>query len=289
MASRTPGKPPITQRQRLGLRLRALRELAGLTGDQIAAELGVSAATVSRIEGGDRLIRLPEIDKWVRATDAPPETRTELAALAEAAQVQITPWRSGLYDGLDQAQVEIAELEASAATIHVYDHYLVHGLLQVREYARLVFEMAAVDEGQIEPKVEGRIRRQPVLFDQSKRFTILMTEAGLWWQPGSAELQLQQLERIAAVTRLPNVRVGLLPLRGQARAIYPENFHIYTDRADDADTLVRVELIPDEITISAPDEVALYLREFERLSSSAVYDDDARAILARISEELRRA
>jgi len=44
----------------------------------------------------------------------------------------------------------------------------------------------------------------------------------------------------------------------------------YADRADDADTLVLVELVPDELTTSEPDSVALYLREFDRLRSAAV-------------------
>ncbi|MGH3870470.1 MAG: helix-turn-helix domain-containing protein [Pseudonocardiaceae bacterium] len=62
MASRTPGRAAVTRRQRLGSRLRALRELAGLRNEDLAAALTLSPATVSRMESGDRLIRLSEID-----------------------------------------------------------------------------------------------------------------------------------------------------------------------------------------------------------------------------------
>jgi transcriptional regulator with XRE-family HTH domain len=288
MTSRTPGKPPITQRQRLGIRLRALRELAGLRNEDLAEALGLSTATVSRIESGDRVVTLPEISIWADMTGTPAAVRAELASLAENAQTQVRPWRSRFHAGSDHAQQEIAEIEASARTIFYYDHAVVPGLLQVEGYASRVFELADVGTGDIPGKVEGRMRRQSVLLNQTKQFTLLMTEAALRWRPGSVDLQVQQLGQIAAVMRLPNVSIGILPLQGQARVLYPEGFQVYTDRGDDADTLVLVELVPDELTLSEPDDVALYLREFDRLSSAALVGDQARALLDRIAEDMRR-
>lgn len=87
---------------------------------------------MSRIESGDRLVRLTEIDVWVRVTGASASVRAELASLAETAANQISPWRSRLHAGVDQTQRETAELEAAAATILKYDHAVIPGLLQVR-------------------------------------------------------------------------------------------------------------------------------------------------------------
>jgi hypothetical protein len=115
-----------------------------------------------------------------------------------------------------------------------------------------------------------------------------MTESALRWRPGPVDLQIQQLGQIAAVMRLPNVSIGILPLQGQARVLYPEGFQVYADRDDDADILVLVELVPDELTLSEPDDVALYLREFDRLSSAALAGDQARALLDRITGDVRR-
>lgn len=288
MTSRTPGKPPITQRQRLGTRLRALRELAGLRNEDLAEALGLSAATVSRMESGDRVVTLPEISTWADRTGAPAAVRAELASLAQNAQTQIRPWRSRLHTGSDHTQQELAEIEASARTILYYDHAVVPGLLQVEGYASRVFELADVGTSDIPGKVEGRMRRQSVLLNQTKQFTLLMTEAALRWRPGPVDLQLQQLGQIAAVMRLPNVTIGILPLHGQARVLYPEGFQVYADRDDDADTLVLVELVPDELTLSEPDDVALYIREFDRLSSAALAGDQVRALLDRIADDIRQ-
>lgn len=288
MSSRTPGKPPITQRQLLGTRLRSLRELAGLRNEDLAEALGLSAATVSRIESGERVVKLPEIAIWVQRTGAPAATRAELALLAQAAQTQIRPWKARFHHGADQAQQEIAEIEASARTILYYDHAVIPGLLQVDGYARRVFELADVGTGDIPGKVDGRMRRQSVLLNQTKQFTLLMTEAALRWRPGPVDVQVQQLGQIAAVMRLPNVSIGILPLTGQARVLYPEGFQVYADRDDDADTLVLVELVPDELTLSEPDDVGLYLREFDRLRSAAVFGDQAHSLLDRIADDMRR-
>ncbi|MEX5635910.1 helix-turn-helix domain-containing protein [Parafrankia sp. FMc2] len=286
MAGRAPARTGTTLRQHIGGRLRTLRELAGLRNEDLAGDLGVSPATVSRIESGDRLIKRREIDIWFRTTAAPAAAREELTTLLNAGASQITTWQSRVQHGVDLTQVETGELEASAATITVYDHAVVPGLLQIRDYARLVFEMAGVDAGSIAGSVAVRLRRQSILLDQSKTFELLMTEAALWWRPGSIDLQLEQLRQVRAVMALPNVQVGILPLRGQARAIYPEGFQIYGDRADDADTVVLVELITDEVTISEPSSVVLYQQEVGRLRAGALYRDQARALLDRITTDL---
>ncbi len=286
MAGRSPARTGTTLRQHIGGRLRVLRELADLRNEDLASALGVSPATVSRIEAGDRLVKRREIDIWFRVTSAPPTACEELTTLLDAGANQITPWQSRVQHGADLAQVETGELEASAATIIIYDHAVVPGLLQVRNYARRVFEMVGVDTQNIAGNVEDRMRRQSILLDQSRRFDMLVTEAALRWRPGSVELQLEQLRHVRAVMALPNIQIGFLPLRGQARVIYPEGFQIYADRADDADTLVVVELITDEVTISDPGSVALYQQEFDRLHASALHGNQAQALLDHIAVDL---
>jgi hypothetical protein len=244
------------------------------------------------MESGDRLVRLDEIEVWVRVTGASDAVRDELVSLADAAASQIRPWRSRLHAGVDQTQRETAALEASAATIGVYDHAVVPGLLQVREYARLVFEMVGGDDKggnkeDIAGKVEGRMHRQAVLLDQSKQFIILMTEAALRWRPGSIALQIEQIRHIRAVMALPNLQVGILSLRGQAKTIYPEGFQFYADRANDADTLIVVELVTDEITISEPASVSRYRREFDRLRAEAACAETAHALIDHIIADLQ--
>lgn len=43
------------------------------------------------------------------------------------------------------------------------------------------------------------------------------------------------------------------------------------------------------VAISEPDSLALYLREFDRLHSVAVSGDEARALLDRVAQDMRRS
>jgi transcriptional regulator with XRE-family HTH domain len=288
MTSRSPGWPALTARQRLGARLRGLRELAGLRNEDLAAALKVSPATISRIEAGDRLIKAPEVDIWGTATGAGPDMIAEVKNQLHAAVTQVSSWSLREAMAKERPQVEIAALEQTAATVLVYDHAVVHGLLQVRDYARRVFELADVGDGSgLDAKVDARLGRQAALLDQDRRFVILMTEAALRWRPGAADLQRTQLDRILAVMHLPNVEIGILPLNAQVDVIYPEGFHVYTDRQDGADTVVVVELITDELTLADPTSVDLYVREFGRLKQAALFGDAAVQLLGKIRADLQ--
>ncbi len=264
-------------------------EACWLTGCDVVQSMSPAFAvriTDALAEDAPPAFRTHDGINLMRATAATASIRKELTALVEAGASQIIPWQSRVQHGEDLNQVETSALEASAKTIIGYDHSVVHGLLQVREYARLVLQLAGAAPHSLASSVENRMRRQSVLLDQSRRFDLLMTEAALRWRPGSVQLQLEQLRQIGAVMALPNVRIGLLPLSGQARAIYPEGFQVYADRADDADTIVVVELVTDEITLSEPGSVALYRQEFSLLCEGAFYDGEALTLLDRLATEL---
>jgi transcriptional regulator with XRE-family HTH domain len=289
MASRTPGKPATTRRQLLGSKLRSLRALADRTNEDMAKVLNTSSATISRMEKGDRVPSAREIEAWVRATGASSEMHEELLELARNAHTQVTSWFEAIREGLHSKQIAIGELEASAGVIWTYEHIVIPGLLQVRDYAHLTLKLADVVGVQdFSAAVEQRMHRQALLLDQSRQFAFLITEAALLWRPGSIELQLQQFERIAAVANLPNVDIGLLPLRGQAAVIYPESFNVYAGRAEGAETIATVELVPDEVTLDREADVKAYQETFEQLQSAALFDEEARTLLEQIAEDFRR-
>ena len=75
---------------------------------------------------------------------------------------------------------EIAEIEASARTTLYYDHAVIPGLLQVRDYARRVFELADVGTGDIPGKVEGRMHRQGVMRDPTQASGVSTPELHPW-------------------------------------------------------------------------------------------------------------
>lgn len=278
-----------SKRQRLGTELRKLRKLAGLNGYQLAEHVGISQSKVSRIEAGSAVPTVREAEAWARAVGASDEVLANLVGLAEAALTEVETWRMALRHGLPHLQAEVQALEANATRIRNFQPSLMPGLLQTAEYARRVFTLADVIGGQdYAGAVAARMSRQEILFDEDRRFEFLVTEAALRWRPGPSKLLLAQLDRVSSVATLSNVSVGLIPLDAEATAVASHGFAIYGDREEGEEPFVRVELIHGEVTVSDPEDVAVYGERFSRLSAAAVFDKDARTLLAKIADDLRR-
>jgi transcriptional regulator with XRE-family HTH domain len=278
-----------SQRQRLGTELRKLRKLAGLNGYQLAEQVGISQSKVSRIEASSAVPTVREAEAWARAVGASDEVLANLVGLAEAALTEFERWRMALRHGLPHLQAEVRALEANARRISNFQPSLVPGLLQTAEYARRVFRLADVVGGQdYAGAVAARMSRQEILFDEDRRFEFLVTEGALRWRPGPPKLLLAQLDRVSSVATLSNVSLGLMPQDAEATAVASHGFAIYGDRENDGEPFVRVEMIHGELTVSDPEDVAIYRERFSRLSEAAVFDEDARTLLARIADDLRR-
>ena len=81
------------QRQRLGRALRDLRHSAGITGTQLAAQLGISQSTVSRFETGQQIPSLAEVETWARTLGADDAAYAGLVELVEAAATEAVAFR----------------------------------------------------------------------------------------------------------------------------------------------------------------------------------------------------
>ncbi len=255
-----------SQRQRLGTELRKLRKLAGLNGYQLAEHVGISQSKVSRIEAGSAVPTIREAEASARAVGASDDVLANLIGMAEAALTEVETWRIALRHGLPNLQTDVRALEANARRISNFQPSLMPGLLQTAEYARRVFTLA----------------------DEDRRFEFLVTEAALRWRPGPPKLLLAQLDRVGSVATLSNVSIGLIPQDTEATAAGSHGFAIYENREDSEEPFVRVELIHGELTVSDPEDVAIYREWFSRLGSAAVFGEDARSLLAGIAHDLRR-
>lgn len=285
----TGQREPRAQRARLGNELRALRRLAGLSGEQLGRKIGTSQRTVSRFETGQALPSLPQVTAWARAVKAPPERRDLLMALAEAAVNEVTAYRDALGQGLTGMQVSFRELEAGAATIRNFQPGFVPGLLQTAEYARLVLELGDVTgRGDGAAAAAVRLERQQVLHEAGRTFEFVMTEAALRWRPGRAEVNDAQLLHLAALADLATVSLRVIPADAQMHALTRCGFILYEDRADEAEPVVFIETPHAEVWASEPGDLAIYRRELERFRQSALSGRDAAGFVRSLVRPLSR-
>lgn len=275
-------------RERLAAELRRMRALSGLSGRDLARRLGISQSKVSRIESGATVPSLPEVNGWMAAVDAGAETARRLVALTEAACTEVSAWRTALRDR-PHLQDQVLDRENRTSRSQTFQPSVVPGLLQTAEYARRVFALfdeVPYGDAELAAAVAGRLNRQLALYQEERRFEFVISEAALRWRPGPVRLLLAQLDRIASLSTLENVRVGVVPSDAEAITYLSHGFVIAYGGADD-EARVTVEAAHAKLSITGPEDVELYRRRWALLSRMTLFGDDARAFLARLGTALR--
>ncbi|HCU94567.1 MAG TPA: DNA-binding protein [Actinobacteria bacterium] len=271
-------------REALGTRLRELRRDAGLTGRDLANLAGWHSSKVSRIEYGKQNPSENDIRAWclhTRTEDQVPDLIASLRGI-EALWVE---WRKQLALGTRRRQKISITLAEQTRVFRAYDPTVIYGMLQTAQYAREIMSLG-VNFHQIKDDLDGgvaaRMERQRFLYEGSRRYLVLLGEQALRTNIGGREVMAGQLDRLLAVTGLPNVSLGIIPAAARM-PLAPENaFLIFDDR------MVMVETYSAELTITQPREVAVYAKAFSWLSQAAVYHQWARALIRAALDELLR-
>jgi transcriptional regulator with XRE-family HTH domain len=279
--------PEIAPRRRaLAETLRGLRDAAGLDQRELARRAGWSQPKVSRIENGRTLPSASDIETWIQATGVGADQHDHLVDLAQDVATEATAWRVLLGRGYGRKQQAVAELERAAQAVRHFQPAVVPGLLQTAEYTRRIVTLwkptATTEE--ISGVVSGRMERQQILYNRARQFEFIITEGALRWRPGPPEVLLAQLGQIRALSSLENVHVGVIPFASEAPAIFMHGF-IYYEGSEDIGTVVTVETLTAELQIHEPSDVAMYTELLGRLRASALWGDDALALIRTIMAE----
>ncbi len=269
------------EREELGSALRRLRKDADLTGVEAAKRAGMSQSKVSKIETANLLPSVDDVDQLCRALSAPAELHVDLLDRTERLHTEFDTLRAIQRRGFHRKQQELGKIEATGTTFRHFSPLIIAGLLQTTAYIRQVFAtvLSGVELGKA---VNARLERQAILYDPSKQFTFLIPEGALRWRFCSNQAMLAQLDRIASITTLPNVRIGVIPWTARVRGLPLHTFDIQDE------DLVAVGMATGEVTLTDPHDVAAYLELFATLEESAVFGDEARAVLARVADDYRR-
>ena len=266
----------------LGARLRELRQRAGLTGRQLAESLSWQPSKVSKLENGKQTPSDDDIVAWTEATSSEPE-RADLLASLHTLEVQHAEWQRQLRTGLKPHQNEIAEINARTRLFRVFESTYIPGLLQTGEYARSRFAQSITVfkvRNDIDEAVRARMQRQDVLYRPEKRFHFVLTEAALRYRLCPPEIMLGQLDRLVAMTSLPNVKLGIIGFE-TAYVVAPAHGFWLLD-----DERVMVETFSAELNLAQPQETSLYSTIFDSLAAVASYGRSARAVITRVIHDL---
>ncbi|WP_157849713.1 MULTISPECIES: DUF5753 domain-containing protein [Streptomyces] len=151
-------------------------------------------------EGG---LNLERLNAWLdicNVTD--PEYRAGLIAMSESTGKGW--WTEFRHDVIPHA-LDLAEAEASAASLDSYETLLIPGLLQTKAYSEVI-------HGYNERKVEFRHRRQKLLTSaDAPSLRAVIHEAALHTMYGGPTVMRDQLNHLIEMSQLPNVTIQILP------------------------------------------------------------------------------
>lgn len=258
--------------------LKELRKRAGLSGDRLARRCNMSQSKISRIETGRARPSIVDVEQILRALEAPPDMVAEIAVLARMANTEWQDIRSLRRRGLDKKQQELSGLESSSVRFRFFLLSMITGLLSTPEYVRASLAYSPVDTSST---VAKKLARQQVLNDASKRFTFILAEQAVRWPLVAPSEMAAQIDRLASLTYRPNIRLGVIPLRGHMPMVPMDTFTIYDD------TLATVETAAGVAVFRDPRDIAAYAELFGILEGYALFDGGAREYLSRWANEYR--
>lgn len=255
------------------------RLLAAVRGTRSQAEAarlsGLSQSRISRAERGRFLLSRDDADRYARALDASADQRSRLAELVTARATRHVAGRVALVRVAAAIQERVGELESTSRTIRAWQPSLVPGIAQTRDYTAAL--LAGDGGGDPGPAWwAARSARTARLGEGGRSWHLLLSEAALRWRLGSTEIVTTQVEHLVELSRLPSVRLGIVPLDVPHPIVAPAAFHLYDDVVSVA-TDVGTSFVEDER------DVAHFNRLFTALDGLARHDDDGRDLLARLS------
>ncbi|MER5356414.1 helix-turn-helix transcriptional regulator [Kitasatospora sp. NPDC002551] len=269
-------------RSDIGSTLRELRQAAGKEAKAVARSAAMSPSKLSRIETGKAKPTTIDVDRILTAIGVPDAVRSDLVEIARREATEVVAWRFLRRTGLHHHQDSIRAVEAETAIQRVFQPSCVPGLCQTPEYVRAVLSPKGLTSDVLSRTIAARLERQAVLFDPEKRFHYLITESVLRWLIVSPVEMALQIDRIVTLSRLPNVRIGIVPLSARMTEVSSSSFIVYDNR------LVIVEIPHAEVSTTDPKDLDLYLARFGRFEQLSLEGEPMREMLATIRDEFLR-
>ncbi|WP_329251750.1 helix-turn-helix domain-containing protein [Streptomyces sp. NBC_01478] len=279
---------PTVRRRRLGQELRRLRELKGMTAEEVAERLLVSQSKISRLENGRRSISQRDVRDLCGVYEV-----EDVRIVDSLMQMAKDSRQQGWWHSFGDIPYSVyIGLETDAASLRVYDPQVVPGLLQTRQYAEALItgalpETASAD---VDKRVQVRLRRQERISapENPLRLWTVMDESAVRRVVGNRSLMRDQLEYLVEQSQLPHVTVQVIPFDMGAHPGLNGQYAIleFPDAADSS--VVYIEGVTSDLYLEKANDVQKYSVMYEHLRAQALNVDQSRQFIADIAKDYAR-
>ncbi|MFI1187012.1 helix-turn-helix domain-containing protein [Streptomyces californicus] len=275
---------PTVRRRRLGQELRRLRELKGMTAEEVAERLLVSQSKISRLENGRRSISQRDVRDLCGVYEV--EDHRIVDSLMQMAK---DSRQQGWWHAFGDIPYSVyIGLETDAESLRVYEPQMIPGLLQTRAYAEALINGALPEAppSDIEKRVNVRSRRQDRVNspDNPLRLWAVIDESALRRVVGDKQVMLDQLEHLVEQSHLPHVTVQVLPFDMGAHPGINGQYAIleFPDAADSS--VVYIEGVTSDLYLEKANDVQRYSVMYEHLRAQALNVEQTREFISKIAK-----
>jgi transcriptional regulator with XRE-family HTH domain len=279
---------PTVRRRRLGQELRRLRELKGMTAEEVAERLLVSQSKISRLENGRRSISQRDVRDLCGVYEV--EDQRVVDSLMEMAR---DSRQQGWWHAFGDIPYSVyIGLETDAESLRVYEPQIVTGLLQTQAYAEALVHGALPETSpaDIDKRVQVRLRRQERIATEHNplRLWVVLDESALRRVVGNRTIMREQLEYLLDMARLPHVTVQVLPFEVGAHPGLNGQYAIleFADAADSS--VVYLEGVTSDLYLEKAHDVQKYAVMYEHLRAQSLNVDQSRQYIADVAKEYAR-
>ena len=279
----------VIQRGRLTRELRRIRKDAGMTQDQVAAEMEWSLSKLIRIEGGGVSISISDLRSLLALYQITDEGQVaELVDLARAARQRA--WFTAYRDITSPQYVTFVGYEAAASIVRQFEPTLIPGQLQTEEYARAVTLEYAADR--VDKLVEVRIRRQELLEEPRRQFFFILDEAVIRRQVGAPTnpgVMRRQLRSLVESARQPNITIEIVPFSAGVHPGMKGPFTLLEFPGDDEDVLYLENARgggsnPSALLTGEDPQILTHREAFERLREQSLGPKESAELISQVAE-----
>ncbi|MBF8174074.1 helix-turn-helix domain-containing protein [Streptomyces olivaceus] len=279
---------PTVRRRRLGQELRRLRELKGMTAEEVAERLLVSQSKISRLENGRRSISQRDVRDLCGVYEVEDQRIVDsLMQMAKDSRQQ------GWWHAFGDIPYSVyIGLETDAESLRTYEPQIITGLLQTRAYAEALIQGALPETSvaDVEKRVQVRIRRQERIFAENNplRLWVVLDEASLRRVVGGKQVMREQLEHVAEMSQLPHITVQVLPFDVGAHPGINGQYSIleFADAADSS--VVYIEGVTSDLYLEKAPDVQKYTVMYEHLRAQALNVEQSRQRIEDVAKEYAR-
>lgn len=283
--SAVPPPVPNVLRMVLGNRLAALRQAAGATYEQAAAEIGASALTVRRLENGGVGLKPAYVKILLAAYGVPPDETAEFLKLVT--EVRKPGWWHRYRDALPGWFSAFVSLEDSAEEIRIYEPQFVSGLLQTEAYARAVLNVGvpSASAEELERRLALRMARREILRrPNAPAIRTIMDEAVFRRPAADPETMRAQVDHLLEISVSDRIALTYLPFSAGPHAA-PCPIHFFRFAQPELPDIAYAEGLTGAVYLDEDEDVAAHLQVLDSLSEMAESEAQTRVFLEAMRKE----